>query len=82
MRARGTSLLRNPITTNPFIWGALMLCTVLLLSGTYVPGLSLVLDMVDPGTDGWMLIIGFSLIPLILGQIAKEILQAAESEKI
>jgi Ca2+-transporting ATPase len=82
MRERGTSLLRNPITTNPFIWGALMLCTVLLLSGTYVPGLSLVLDMVDPGTDGWMLIIGFSLIPLILGQIAKEILQAAESEKI
>ena len=73
MRARGTSLLRNPITTNPFIWGALMLCTALLLSGTYVPGLSLVLDMADPGTDGWMLIIGFSLIPLILGQIAKEI---------
>jgi Ca2+-transporting ATPase len=82
MRTRGTSLIRNPITENPFIWGALMLCIALLLSGIYVPGLSLVLDMVDPGNDGWMLIIGFSLTPLILGQIAKEFLQAAKSEKI
>jgi Ca2+-transporting ATPase len=73
MRARCTSLIHNPITTNPFIWGALMLCTALLLSGIYVPGLSLVQDMVDPGTDGWMLIVGFSLMPLISGQIAKAI---------
>ncbi|MGD2037070.1 MAG: cation-transporting P-type ATPase, partial [Desulfobacterales bacterium] len=30
MRTRGTSLIRNPITENPFIWGALMLCIALL----------------------------------------------------
>jgi Ca2+-transporting ATPase len=80
MRARGTSLIRNPITTNPFIWGALMLCTALLLGGIYVPGLSLVLDLVDPGRNGWMLIIGFSLMPLILGQITKKVLQAVKSK--
>jgi Ca2+-transporting ATPase len=81
MRASGTSLIRNPITTNPFIWGAIILCTALLLIGTYAPGLSLVLDMVDPGAGGWTLIIGFSLLPLIIGQIAKEVLQVAKSEK-
>jgi Ca2+-transporting ATPase len=73
MRAAGTSLIRNPITTNPFIWAALVLCTALLLCGTYVPGFSLILGMVAPGPKGWMLIAGFSLIPLILGQIAKEV---------
>jgi Ca2+-transporting ATPase len=72
MRVPGTSLIRNPITTNSFVWGALLLCTGLLLGGTYVPGLSRVLDMVDPGPDGWILIIGFSLLPFIIGQIAKE----------
>lgn len=76
MRARGTSLIRNPITTNPFVWGALVLCTGLLLLGTYVPGLAAVLDMVDPGADGWILIIGFSLLPLIFGQILKAVHQA------
>jgi Ca2+-transporting ATPase len=80
MRVRGTSLIRNPITTNPFIWGALMLCTALLLSGIYVPGLSFVLDFVDPGRNGWILIIGFSLMPLILGQISKKVLQAVKSK--
>jgi Ca2+-transporting ATPase len=82
MRARGTSLIRNPITTNLFIWGAIVLCTALLLVANYVPGLSLVLGMVDPATDGWMLIIGFSLMPLILGQIAKKIFEAEKSKKI
>ena len=71
MQAPGTSLIRNPITTNPYIWAALLLCIALLLSGTYVPGLSLILDMVHPGTHGWMLILGFSLMPLGVGQIAK-----------
>jgi Ca2+-transporting ATPase len=81
MRARGTSLIRNPITANPFVWGALMLCTALLLSGTYLPGLSLVLGMVDPGKRGWMLVVGFSLIPLIFGQLAKEVCRGAIKQK-
>jgi Ca2+-transporting ATPase len=76
MRAPGTSLIRNPITTNPFVWAALLLCTALLLSGTYAPGLSLILDMVAPGTHGWILILGFSLMPLVVGQIAKSMTKA------
>jgi Ca2+-transporting ATPase len=81
MRAPGTSLIRNPITTNPYIWAALLLCTALLLSGTYVPGLSLVLDLVNPGTQGWALILGFSLLPLIFGQIAKTLQTSTSTQE-
>ncbi|MGD8613610.1 MAG: cation-transporting P-type ATPase [Desulfobacterales bacterium] len=81
MRAPGTSLIRNSITTNPFIWVAIILCVGLLLIGTHAPGLALVLNMVDLGTDGWMLIIGFSLLPLIFGQILKAAHQAVKSQK-
>jgi Ca2+-transporting ATPase len=81
MRAHGTSLIRNPITTNPFVWGALLLCSGLLLIGTYLPGLSSILNMVDPGPEGWILILGFSLVPLVIGQTVKLGFKAVNSPK-
>jgi Ca2+-transporting ATPase len=71
MRDRHSSLLRNEITRNPWIWGALALCMGLLLLAVYLPGLSLVLKMASPGTRGWMLVIGMSLIPWVAGQCVK-----------
>jgi Ca2+-transporting ATPase len=50
-----------------------MLCTGLLLAAVFVPGLRAVLQVVDPGKAGWILIIGLSLIPLVIGQILKEV---------
>ncbi len=69
MRNRGSPLLKNEITTNPYVWGALLLCGVLLLLATYLPGLSMVLKTVDPGMTGWMLVFGFSVFPLVVGQL-------------
>ncbi len=71
MRDSGSGLIRNNIVRNPYIWGALGLCTGLLLAGVYLPGLSFVLKVVNPGFIGWMVIIGMSLVPLIIGQIFK-----------
>lgn len=71
MRSQGSALLRNEVTRNPFVWGALVLCIVLLLVSLYVPALANVLKLQNLGLQGWMLILGMSLIPLILGQIAK-----------
>jgi Ca2+-transporting ATPase len=68
MRDPGPNFVRNEVTRNPFVWGALGLCTGLLLAAAYVPGLSLVLEMVPPDTQGWLLILGTSLIPLLVGQ--------------
>lgn len=71
MREAGTGLIDNEITTNPYIWGALLICTGLLLSAVYLPGLSDALQTVNPGLDGWGIAIGMSFIPVIVGQIAK-----------
>jgi len=69
MRNKGSPFIKNEITTNVYVWGALALCTVLLLVVTYVPGLSVVLKTVDPGVAGWGIITGMSSIPWVVGQI-------------
>jgi Ca2+-transporting ATPase len=74
LRDTGSSFLRNDITRNPFVWGAVALCTCLLLATVYLPGLSEVLDVADPGILGWMLILVMSLVPWAFGQVAKEIM--------
>jgi magnesium-transporting ATPase (P-type) len=71
MRDVGTPLLSNDVTHNPFVWGALALCAASLLAGVYLPGLSVALHTVDPGKSGWLLILGTSLIPLVVGQLWK-----------
>ena len=70
---RGSDLLRNDVVNNPYIWGALGLCVLLLLAAVYIPPLADVLKIVDPGLEGWGLILVMSLIPLLLGQISMQI---------
>lgn len=74
MRGRSGGLLSNEITTNPFIWGALALCAVLIASAVYLPGLSSTLSLVAPGLNGWLLVIVASMVPLLLGQTMKKVL--------
>ncbi|MFP3868644.1 MAG: cation-translocating P-type ATPase [Desulfobacteraceae bacterium] len=69
MRDPVSGLFRNDITRNPLIWGALALCTVLLLIAIYLPPLALALKLPAPEFKGWMLIIGMSLVPWVLGQL-------------
>lgn len=71
MRDRGSKVFANSITRNPYIWGALVLCTGLTLLTVFVPFMADVLQVANPGLSGWALIIGMSLLPLILGPLAK-----------
>ncbi len=71
MRAGGTSPLRNAVVRNPAVWGAIVLCTGLILATAFVPVLSEVLRMVVLDATGWALALGASLLPLLLGQVAK-----------
>ncbi len=71
MRNNSSGLLRNEITRNKYVWGALGICIILLLAAVYLPILSTALGTVAPGLTGWLLIIGASLVPLIVGQILK-----------
>lgn len=81
MRDRGSGVLRNEVTQNPFVWGALGLCIGIVLAGVYLPGLSMVLHLVDPGSEGWLLVLGMSLIPLLFGQTSKGFLSFLGKER-
>lgn len=70
MRDINSNIFLNEITRNPWIWGALILCITLLFGAVYTPGISTVMQLSDPGVEGWRLLLVMSLIPLILGQLA------------
>jgi Ca2+-transporting ATPase len=76
MRSTRAGLLINDVTTNKFVWGAIALCAVLLIGGAYTPGVADALEIVEPGWDGWALIIGFSLVPLFIVQLVKLAIKA------
>jgi Ca2+-transporting ATPase len=70
MRSPGSRLGRDDVTRNPFIWGALLVCTGLLLAAVGVPALNVALDLENPGARGWALALAASLLPLLVGQIS------------
>ena len=73
MRQARTQLWNNEIVRNPYVWGALGLCVVLLLAAVYVPVLSSVLKLTHPGTDGWLLIITAGFLTCLIGQAIKSL---------
>lgn len=75
MREAGSPVLRNEITANRFVWGALALCIGLLLAAVYLPVLSGVLSTVDPGWQGWLLVASASLVPVLVGPAVQWLLK-------
>jgi Ca2+-transporting ATPase len=73
MRDHDTGVINNDVVENPWVWGALGLCTVLLLLAVYVPGFANLLKVENPGLEGWVLILGMSLAPWFAGLIIKAI---------
>lgn len=81
MRDADSRLINNDVTCNPFVWGALGLCSLLLFAALYLPGISTALRMVPPGANGWLIIFGMSLVPLVIGQGLKQIRSWKRSSK-
>ncbi len=69
MRAPGTRLRDNEVTRNRWVWGALALCTALLLIAVYAPLASRVLGTTRPGLAGWLVVGAASVVPLVAGQL-------------
>jgi Ca2+-transporting ATPase len=82
MRDKGSGFFNNAIVRNPFVWGALVLCTLLLLATVYIPILAQVLSVTNPGVNGWLLIFIMSLLPMVIGQIGLVVLKAREKVKV
>ena len=68
MRDRRSSVLENDVVRNPWIWGALALCAALLGAALYVPFIADALQVSPPGAAAWLVILGFSALPLVAGQ--------------
>jgi Ca2+-transporting ATPase len=71
MKKQGDPILKNEITSNPYVWGAIVLCAGLLLLGVYVPVLSAILKLRVSGAASWFLITGMSLLSLTVGHLVK-----------
>lgn len=71
MRDPDAPLIRNEITTNRYVWIAIGIGIALMCAAVYLPVLNTVLSTVDPDAEGWLLIAVGSIVPLIVGQIAK-----------
>ena len=63
----------NEITRNPWVWGALGLCLGLVLIAIYMPVLNDVLQLADPGTSGWFVIIIASVVPLAVAPLVRRL---------
>ena len=69
MRGKRSRLFKNSVTGNRYIWFALALCTLLLVGAAYLPGISLVLKISPPTLQGWLLVLGMSAAPAVIGQV-------------
>ncbi|WP_328804105.1 cation-transporting P-type ATPase [Roseibium aggregatum] len=69
MRHRKSGLFFNEVTRNGWIWGAIALCSLLLIVPAYVPAIADILQIVPPDRDMWLIILGMSAAPLAANQI-------------
>ncbi|MCZ0813085.1 MAG: cation-translocating P-type ATPase [Pseudomonadota bacterium] len=78
MRDAGTHLIRNSVVRNRWVWYAIGLSAVLVAAAAGLPGLTTVLGVVPLGLSGWMLVLGGSLVPLVVGQAVLSMVSRAQ----
>jgi len=71
MRRLNASLIANHIVSNPYIWGALAICTALLAAAIYVPLLSFALHTVSLNTTEWGIVAACSILPVAVDALVR-----------
>tara|TARA_R110002012_G_scaffold77282_8_gene195527 strand:- start:12725 stop:15427 length:2703 start_codon:yes stop_codon:yes gene_type:complete len=69
MRNPQAGLIRNDVSRNAYVWGALALCLGLIGMAVGLPALADLLGLPWPGLQGLALAGAASLVPLVLGQV-------------
>jgi len=72
MRELTSGIVRNEVTENAYVWGALGLSALLVIGAVYLPGVSLALSTAPIGLESWLVVLGMSLLPLGAGQVILE----------
>jgi Ca2+-transporting ATPase len=70
-RSRMRSALTSRMFTNPWLWGATLLCVLLQFAAVTVPLLRSVLHTVSPAAADWGLIAAGSLLPVVVVELVK-----------
>ncbi len=68
VRKSGWRVFVNDVTGNLWVWGAIALCLILIAAALWVPALSDILKLPDPGLEGLLLAAIASFAPLVIGQ--------------
>ena len=68
LRDPEAGLIRNDVTRNPYVWGAIGLCLGLIALALWLPALADLLQLASPGAEGLALAATASFAPLVLGQ--------------
>jgi Ca2+-transporting ATPase len=79
MRHPRSSVVRNEVTRNPWLWGSLLLCTALLAAPPYLGPLAHVLHLAPPTPTMWAIILGLSVAPLFATQLLTLMLTPRQS---
>ena len=58
----------NEISRNPYVWGAVVLCSIILMAAMFIAPLAAVLSLEAIDQRGWLLVLIASSIPLIVGR--------------
>lgn len=69
IRSFSSPRLRNEVTTNPWVWGALGLCITIIAIATYVQPVASVLQLVPPSGLEWLVILSASAAPVVASQL-------------
>lgn len=71
MRSADSPLFINEVTSNRYVWMAIITGIALLLAAAYLPVLAGILSVQAPDITGWLLSLSFSVLPLIVVQLMK-----------
>ncbi|TPQ35606.1 ATPase [Bradyrhizobium guangdongense] len=71
-----SSLFVNEVTRNGWLWSALLLCAVLLAVPPYLPPAAHLLHLARPTADMWLVVVVFSLTPVIVTQTVSAVVKS------
>lgn len=71
MRDKNSTILNNSIVQNPWVWGAIVLCLLLIFGALFIGPVAEVMKLTIPSREGWLVVAVMSILPLIIGQFQK-----------
>lgn len=71
MRDKNSGIFDNSIVQNRWVWGAIVLCLILIFGALFITPVAGVMKLTPPTQEGWLIVIIMSFIPLVIGQLQK-----------